>query len=87
MTYTIVTRYTTTDKGAARIVAKGHGKQRTVVRDYSQSWEQNHAAAAGTLLNVLLDPKQQAKVRHPSGGQRVRHIQHGNAHHTFTVDV
>lgn len=69
---TITTTYTSNAKGAGRVVAKGHGRQRTVPTDPAYSPDQNHAAAAGALLNVLTDDRQQAMLRHPSGGQRVR---------------
>lgn len=39
--------------GAARIVAKGAGKQRTVAFDHSRTMAENHGLAAGTLALVL----------------------------------
>lgn len=69
MMYTITTSVSKTGS----IVAKGHGKQRTVKPSRGHA-DGDHGAAVGTLLNVLLDKRQQAKLRHPSGGQRVRVI-------------
>lgn len=68
---TITTTYSANASGATIIVAKGHGKQRTVRSNPAMSAEWNHGAAAGALLNVLADERQQAMVRHPSGKQRV----------------
>lgn len=70
--FTITTTYRTTPTGAGRVTAKGHGKQRTVNYDQGASVDANHGAAVGALLNVLTDSRQQAMLRHPSGGQRVR---------------
>lgn len=62
----------TTTQANGKIVAKGHGKQRTVSVDHSKSMgEAQHAVAVGALLDVLTDSRQQAMLRHPSGGQRV----------------
>jgi UDP-N-acetyl-D-mannosaminuronic acid transferase (WecB/TagA/CpsF family) len=62
----------TTTQANGKIVAKGHGKQRTVSVDHSKSMgEAQHAVAVGALLDVLASPEQQAKILHPSGGQRV----------------
>lgn len=58
--------------GTTTVTAKAHGKQRTIKSDPALSTEVNHATAVGTLANVLLDDRQQAMLRHPSGGQRVR---------------
>lgn len=69
--YTITTTFGSTASGATTVTAKGHGKQRTIRPDLARSPRQAHGDAAGTLLNVLLDSRQQAKVRHPSGDQRV----------------
>jgi hypothetical protein len=62
---------TTTVNKAGNIVAKGHGKQRTVKPEHGHA-DGDHGAAVGSLLNVLTTPQQQAKLRHPSGAQRVR---------------
>ena len=51
--FTITTRYTVTEKGAGRIVAKGNGKQATVVYDHEHSADWNHGEAAGTLCLKL----------------------------------
>lgn len=61
----------TTVNNTGTITAKGHGKQRTVKPSHGHA-DGDHGAAVGALLNVLLDDKQQAKLRHPSGKQRVR---------------
>ncbi|HEV7948348.1 MAG TPA: hypothetical protein VGP24_01150 [Glaciihabitans sp.] len=70
--FTITTTYTSNAQGAGRVVAKGHGKQRTVPTVPEYSPDQNHAAACGALLNVLTDERQQSMLRHPSAKQRVR---------------
>lgn len=67
----ITTTYSANASGATIIVAKGHGKQRTVRSNPAMSADENHGAAAGALLNVLTDERQQAMLRHPSGKQRV----------------
>lgn len=69
--FTIRTEYRTDASGKGKVTAKAHGKQRTVNYNHGASVNVNHASAAGALLNVLADDRQQAKVRHPSGGQRV----------------
>lgn len=71
MSIVITTQYVATDRGG-RIIAKGAGKQRTVQIDHSLTSEAKHATAAGELLNVLTNGRQQAMILHPSGGQRVR---------------
>lgn len=75
--------------GKATVTAKAAGKQRTVPYDHARTGDANHGAAAGTLLNVLLDKKQQAKLRHPSGKQRVtfdqRPGERGKRRWTFDV--
>jgi hypothetical protein len=87
--FTITTTVTSNKSGRAQVVAKGHGKQRTVNLDHALSDEQNRAAAAGTLLNVLADKRQQSMLRHPSGGQRVRvkSLTDGGGKHRWTFDV
>lgn len=87
--FTITTTKTTTPTGAGRVVAKGHGKQRTVNWDHSKSADANFGAAAGALLNVLTDDRQQAMLRHPSGGQRVRvtPLTEAGGRHRFEVNV
>jgi hypothetical protein len=49
----IVTEYKTTANGQGRIVAKAHGKQRTIPFDHGSSRERNHGIAAGTLALAL----------------------------------
>jgi hypothetical protein len=87
--FTVTTTVTSSPSGRAQVVAKGHGKQRTVPKDFSKSDEANDGAAAGTLLNVLLDNRQQSMVRHPSGAQRVTRecISDGGGKHRWTVNV
>lgn len=87
--FTVTTTRTSNKAGRTQIVAKGHGKQRTHNVDPAKSNAWNDGAAAGTLLNVLLSPEQQAKVRHPSGGQRVRveSLSETGGKHRFTVNV
>jgi hypothetical protein len=84
---TIVTTYKTNAAGKGQVIAKGENKQRTVTYDQSKSIEWNHGAAAGTLANVLLSPVQQAKVRHPSGAQRVKHNPRVDQSRRFCIDV
>lgn len=86
---TLTTTVTSNASGRAQVKATGHGKQRTISLDHALSDEANRAHAAGTLLNVLLDDRQQAKLRHPSGGQRVRveSISDGGGRHRWTIDV
>lgn len=69
--FTITTTQGSNANGTGTVTAKGNGKQRTVKVDPSRTVEANHAAAVGALLNVLTDDRQQAMLRHPSGGQRV----------------
>lgn len=87
--FTIVTTHTSNASGRAQVVAKGHGKQRTVSLDHSKSDDANRGAAVGTLLNVLLDDRQRAMLRHPSGGQRVRveSMTDGGGKHRWTIEV
>lgn len=87
--FSIMTTVTSNASGRGQIVAKGHGKQRTVNIDHSKSDDFNRGSAVGALLNVLLDDRQQAKLRHPSGGQRVRvdHMSDFGGKHRFTIDV
>lgn len=75
--------------GTGNLVAKGAGKQRTIRWDHSKSAEANFGAAAGTLLDVLCDSRQQAMLRHPSGGQRVTvtHLTDGGGKRRFSVNV
>lgn len=75
--------------GAGVLVAKGAGKQRTTKYDHSKSIDANFGAAAGTLLDVLVDDRQRAKIKHPSGGQRVRveHLSDNGGKRRFSIDV
>lgn len=87
--FTIITTQGTNGMGRSQVVAKAQGKQRTVTYDPALSVEANHASAVGTLLNVLASPEQQAKVRHPSGVQRVRvePISEFGGKHRWSIDV
>lgn len=71
--FNITTVHLSNASGRAQVKATGHGRQRTVSLDHGKSPEANAAAAVGALLDVMTTPEQQAKLRHPSGGQRVRH--------------
>jgi hypothetical protein len=84
--FTITTAHTSNASGRSQVVAKGHGKQRTVSVDFSKSDDYNDGAAVGALLAVLASPEQQAKVRHPSGAQRVRYDYKGTSK-VWSIDV
>jgi len=71
--FTVTTVQSSTPSGAGKVTAKANGKQRSVRVDNARSVEANHASAVGALLDALTTPEQQAKLRHPSGGQRVRY--------------
>lgn len=89
MQFVITTTHTSNASGRAQVVAKGHGKQRTVPLDHSKSDDANRGAAVGALLNVLTDEREQAMLRHPSGGQRV-HVESltdGGGKHRWTIDL
>lgn len=45
----IVTKHTSNASGRSQVIAKGHGRQRTVSVDLSKSADWNHGIAAGTL--------------------------------------
>lgn len=87
--FTITTTVTSNASGRPQVVAKGHGKQRTISTDLAKSDEANRGAAAGALLNVLCDERQRSMLRHPSGGQRVRvlALTDGGGKHRWTVSV
>ena len=87
--FRITLTQTANGSGAGIIVAKGHGRQRTHRIDHSKSQQWNEGAAAGLLANVLLDSEQQSKVRHPSGGQRVRveSLSDAGGRNRYTIDV
>jgi hypothetical protein len=70
--FTVKTIKGSNAKGTGSVRAMSNGRQRTVQWDHAKSVEANHASAVGALLNVLADDRQQAMLRHPSGGQRVR---------------
>lgn len=84
----LTTTYSTKPNGAGKITAKGQGKQRSVNYDPALSVDANHGGAAGALLTVLLDERQQAMLRHPSGGKRVTvDIDPDMARRRWTVSV
>lgn len=87
--FTITTTVQSNASGASTVVAKGHGRQRTIKSDPALSSETNRAHAAGALLNVLADARQQAMIHHPSGGQRVRveSLSDAGGKHRWTIDV
>jgi hypothetical protein len=89
MSFTIITTHTSNASGRAQVVAKGHGKQRTVSLDYSKSDDFNRGSALGALLNVLTNDEQKAKLRHPSAKQRVRvfSLTDGGGKHRWEVNV
>lgn len=85
--FTIRTKHTSNASGRGQVIAKGHGRQRTVSWDHSRSSDANHALATGALLNVLADERQQAILRHPSGGQRVQWEHNDDGSIKWTVNV
>ena len=87
--FTITTTHTSNASGTGVIVAKGHGKQRTVKVNHAMSDEWNRGAAAGALLNVLLDNREQTMLRHPSGKQRVKveSVSDNGGKYRWTIDV
>lgn len=89
MSFTIITTHTSNASGRAQVVAKGHGKQRTVSLDHSKSDDFNRGSALGALLNVLTNDEQKAKLRHPSAKQRVRvfSLTDGGGKHRWEVNV
>lgn len=89
MQFTITTTHTSNANGRAQVVAKGHGKQRTVSLDHSKSDDFNRGTALGALLDVLCDDRQKAMLRHPSAKQRVtvESLTSGGGKHRWTVNV
>lgn len=78
---TITTTMSNNTKGRT-VVAKGHGKQRTIAWDNHRTADYNNGRAVGALLGVLVNAEQAAKLLHPSGRQRIR--VDGNR---WTIDV
>lgn len=72
MSLCIIVRQSSNASGAGILVAKGHGRQKTTRLDHAKSDDANFGAAAGALVNLLTDERQQSMLRHPSGGQRVQ---------------
>jgi hypothetical protein len=68
----IIVRQTSNASGAGILVAKGHGRQKTTRLDHSKGTDANFGAAAGALVNLLTDDRQQAMLRHPSARSRVK---------------
>ena len=88
MTYTVKTQTkTSTNVLVPRITAKCRGRQRTVDWNPVLGIQANHTAAAGEVLNLLLDDVQRAKVRHPSGAQRVTVATFNDGTGIVNVDV
>jgi len=87
--FSIITSIQHTASGTPKVLAKGHGRQKTISYDHSKSHEANYGAAAGALLNLLTTDLQQAKVKHPSGGQRVHmdSLSDAGGKMRFTIDV
>lgn len=87
--FSITTQHTSNASGAGVIVAKGHGKQRTIRVDHSKSDDFNRGAALGALLNVLTDDRQRAMLKHPSAKSRVsvESLTDGGGKHRWSVDV
>lgn len=87
--FSIITSMQHTSTGTPKVLAKGHGRQKTISYDHSMSHEANYGAAAGALLNLLTDERQQAMVKHPSGGQRVHmdSLSDAGGKVRFTIDV
>lgn len=54
-----------------KIRATGANTTTTIRYAKTQSAERNHGKVLGVHLNKLLNSEQQAKLRHPSGAQRV----------------
>lgn len=84
--FNITTTKTSNANGRPQVIAKGAGKQRTVSYDLSRSLEWNMGAAAGTLLDVLVDDQQRAKILHPSGRQRVV-VDHNGAKSKWQINL
>lgn len=87
--FTITTTQGSTPTGAGKVTAKGHGKQRTVPVDHSRSVAQNHGAAVGALLDVLVDDVQRAKMKHPSALSRLHStpISDGGGKHRWSINL
>lgn len=84
--FTIRTENVTNLSGVEQVKASGHGRTRTIRAAKTKSAEQNHGAAVGTLLNLMTDDRQQAMVKHPSGGQRVTSSHNEVAPGVFVTD-
>lgn len=84
--FTIRTETVTSANGTEQVKASGHDRQRTIRAAKTKSADQNHGAAVGTLLNLLTDDRQQAMLRHPSGGQRVKSSHNEIAPGVFVTD-
>lgn len=78
---TIRTQYTTTERGAGRILAKGGGKQRTLPYDHSVSPARNHGLAAGELALVLITGKKARQI----AARGFSHIGRANSTHEFRL--
>lgn len=76
----ITTTYTTTAKGAGRIVAKGAGKQHTEPYDPARGVAANHGAAAGVLARKILPMNEWQ-----SAADRATHTDLGDGKRRFTL--
>lgn len=85
----ITATYGSNASGATTIVAKGHGKQRTIKADPEKSVSANFGSAVGALVDVLTSPMQQAKMQHPSGRQRftVEDMSDAGGKQRWTINV
>lgn len=66
------TYHTNPTTGAGKVTAKALGKQRTVSYNHDGGQDVSHGAAVGAVLDAVLDDRQKAMLRHPSGANRVR---------------
>ena len=83
---TIQTRTNQTKNGVT-VTARARGKQRTQPWNPAKSIQENHAAAAGVVTNLVTTREQQAKIFHPSGGQRFVIVTRNDGTGTITLDV
>lgn len=68
---TVTASHVSNPSGRSQILAKAAGRQRTINYDHSRSMDANYGAAVGRLLDVLLDERGRAKMRHPSAQSRI----------------
>lgn len=63
------------------------GKQATHPVTGNETVRHATGAAAGMVLNKVLSPEQQAKVKHPSGAQRVTFMTYADGSGRVNIDV